>query len=139
VAASNLTWIYMDYQQPCRALELAAAGFREFPASTHFLFPYAEAARECDSLELADSLYRALEQHLRTRPQPSGYNLFFCREKLVRINLARKDTLTALLWTRRALAEKLSAEASRRLREKREFLERFSHAGVEPDITKETP
>lgn len=127
VAASNLTWILLDYGRPEQALEIAQAGLERFPNSTHFRFPEAQIYWKTEKYDLAKTHYEELLTRVEALNQPSRYNEIFCLEKLTRICIALDDPVRATQYCARGLAVDVPAEWADISQKKRQSLQKLKN------------
>ncbi len=132
VAASNLSWMYLDNDQPDRAEKLCDEALAVFPGSRIFLFPLGDALIDQQRwLEAAD-VYELILSQLDDCEVDNGINRLICHEKLCRIHLRRGDSARAVVHGLMALDTPTPPELSFRVEKQRERLQSWFDEGGDP-------
>ena len=123
VAASNLSWMYLEDKQPQQALEICEEGLAHYPGSRLFLFPLGDALIQLQQWPRAEEVWRTILAQLESPTQNSGVNRVICHEKLARIAEARGDHARALDLARTGLGILVDKAQKSRVRDTRRRLQ----------------
>lgn len=110
VAASNLTWMWLELGRPAECLAICDEALAAWPGSRLFRYPRAEALLRLERWEEAEAEWAALQAEAAGQVPRNIVNEFVCLEKRSGALEALGRTSAALELGRTALALPLDAE-----------------------------
>ena len=90
-AINDLAWIYIDRDDPTKALKYAQMGLNEFPNSRFFLWPAAEAYAKMDEPRQARRLYEKLLLSVTSESINNHYNEILLHLKIAECAFELRD------------------------------------------------
>ncbi len=104
VAASNLSWMYLEAGRPREALRVCTEGLSRFPGCRLFLFPLGDAQMALGRWTDARTTWNTVLAQLRQQKPDTGVNRLICHGKLAQVARALGDTAAAGREAREGLA-----------------------------------
>jgi tetratricopeptide (TPR) repeat protein len=117
-ALNDLAWIYIDREEPAKALGFAQMGLREFPKSRFFLWPAAEAYAQIGETLQARRIYEKLLLSVTSKSFNNHYNEILLHLKIAECAYDLREFKDARLHCEHVLTIEPDDEVKKRIESK---------------------